>query len=104
MKGEVKDLLTSPEGVVMDLLPPTEGALKELPKGPLLPVEGRVKDLLPPVEGTLEWPSKPLRWLDDLPPELWDLTSPRFPQVADGLSEPLVRLLEAAGLFPLLAE
>ena len=106
------------EGAVKDLLPPTpmEGALKELPEELLLPEEGGVKDLptpplegglknlLPPVEGTLEGPSKPLRWLDGLPPEPWGPTSDRFPQVADGLSEPLIRLLEAAGLFSLLAE
>ena len=116
-REEVEDLPTPPEGRLKDLLPPTEGAPEELPEGLLLPVEGGVKDLLrppplegglkdllPPVEGTLEWPSKPLRWLAGLSPESWGTTSPRFPQVADGLSEPLVRLLEAAGLFPLLEE
>ena len=103
------------EGEVKDLLPPMEGALKELPEELLLPregevkdlptpLEGRLKDLLPPVEGTLEWPSKPLCWLDGLSPEPWGTTLPRFPQVAGGLSEPMVRLLEVAGLFPLLAE
>jgi hypothetical protein len=94
MEGALKAL---PE----ELLLPVEGGVKDLPTPPL---EGGLKDLSPPVEGTLELPSKPLRWLDGLPPEPWDLTSPRFPQVADGLTEPLVRLLEAVGLFSLLAE
>ncbi len=51
----MKDLPTPPlEEGVKDLLPPTEGALEELPEGLLLPVEGGVKDLLPLIEGVLE--------------------------------------------------
>ena len=59
------------EGAVKDLLPPTEGALKELPEelllpkeeeveGLLTPAEGGLKDLLPPTKGALEEPSKDL--------------------------------------------
>ncbi len=59
------------EGVVNDLLEPTEGALKELPEEPLLlkegeaegllkPPEGGVNDLFPLTDGTLEEPSKDL--------------------------------------------
>ena len=52
------------EGVVKDLLPPVEGALRELPEELLLPKEreveglptlpeGGLKDLLRPTEGAL---------------------------------------------------
>jgi len=59
------------EGAVKDLLPPMDGALKELPEelllpkeeeveGLLTPAEGGLKDLLPPTKGALEEPSKDL--------------------------------------------
>ena len=59
------------EGAVKDLLPPVEGALKELPEELLLPKEGDAEGLLTPLEeelkdlfllseGALEGPSKDL--------------------------------------------
>ncbi len=117
-EGGVEGLLTPPERGLKDLLPTAEGALivgglKELTEGLLPLVDGGVKDLSPPPEGALVEaplvrPSKLLCWLDALSPEPRIPASPRFPNVADGpsepLAEPLARLLKAAPLFSLLAE
>ncbi len=84
---------------------PPEGAREELPNEPPLPAEGAVKDLLLPMDGFLkELPEElPLPRKEEvegllIPPEgePKDLLVPT--------EEPLVRLLETGGLFPLLAE